>query len=525
MIPPTRSLAFAYLFACGLFFTATMPSAAAAPSAAAKITPPITPPGSDLQAVLDAGQNLLLQPGALYEIEEALVFKVAGQRIATHAPKSFDDYATLRITNRGLGQLISGNHINGVRIEHLLLDGNRYRLSELDKAISDEPLVFFGGAGAERQVVRGCIFIAPRTWSTLKVHEGGSDILVENNIFVGAGTDVRGNGREGVENPHINGRSWGDGITCAAQRTTVRNNLIVDPTDVGMVFFGAPGSLAEGNVIATVSRESLGGINLVDPLKYWAFEDDPSLIDYRGVMIRDNWIDARGGRIHMGIPVGATPWVPANKGFTFVGGTVRDNRFTGGAAAYSIILSGVKDFTVTGNTTTASYSGIAEGLGPNNPPDEPIAFVYDPSVVSDTEMQAEFEPMQRHLKHLLRCNHAPLNHMGYRYYAYGKHEVAAVVTTAFEEMLGRSPSQTELAHYSEWLQTSKSNADQLRIVLLGQPEFVERHGHHNPDTLQLFREDLWLSALSESFAELSGDLKNWPSAHDLYRNAWAVIKR
>lgn len=485
----------------------------------------ITPPGADLQAVLDAGKDLLLKPGALYEIERALVFKFEGQSISTHAPKSLGDYATLRITNRDLGQLINGNQVDDVRIESILLDGNRYRLSNLSKTISTKALVFFGGEGAERQVVRGCIFIGPRTWSTLKVHEGGADILVENNIFFGAGSDVRGNGREGVENPHLDGRSWGDGISCAAQQTTVRNNLIIDPTDVGMVFFGAPGSISDGNVIATVSRESLGGINLVDPLKFWAFEEDPTLIDYRGVTIKNNWIDARGARIHMGIPVGATPWVPSNRGFTFVGGVVQDNLFTGGAAAYSIILSGVKDFTVTGNRTTAQYSGIAEGLGPNDPSDDPIAFVYDPNAVSATEMQPEFEPMKRHLKHLLRCNHAPLNYMGYRYYAYGDHEVIAVVNTAFEEMLGRLPQEEELAHYSKWLQATKSNADQLRHVIMGQPEFIERHGYHNPDGLQLFREKLWLSAISLSHSELTDGIAQWPDAADLYRSAWIVIKK
>ena len=515
MKSPKRSLAVLRLLAYSLLFSEM---------GSAGFTKTI-PPGSDLQAVLDAGQDLLLEAGSLYEIEAPLVFKFEGQRIATYAPNSLDDYATLRITSRDLGQLINGNRMSGVRVENLLFDGNRYRLSELPKAIGKEPLVFFGGTGAERQVVRGCIFIAPRTWSTLKVHEGGSGILVEDNIFVGAGTDIRGNGREGVENPHINGRSWGDGITCAAEHTTVRNNLIIDSTDVGMVFFGAPGSLAEGNVIATISRETLGGINLVDPLTYWAFEEDPNLIDYRGVVIKNNWIDARGARIHMGIPIGATPWVPNKTGFTFVGGTVQDNLFTGGAAAYSIVLSGVKDFTVTGNKTTASYSGIAEGLGPNLPPDAPTPFVFDPSLVSDTKMQADFKPMQRHLDHLLRCNHAPLNHMGYCDYAYGEHEVIAVVTTAFEEMLGRPPSKAELAHYAEWLQGAQSNADQLRRVIMAHPEFVQRHGFHNPDRLQLFREKHWLSAISESFAMLTDDLANWPSASELYQNAWMVITK
>ena len=484
----------------------------------------ITPPGADLQAVLDAGQDLCLEQSAVYEIDKALVFKFEGQSITTYAPKSLDDYAILRITNRDLGQLIDGNQMDGVRIEHLLLDGNRYRLSDLAKKISTQPLVFFGGSGAERQIVRACIFIGPRTRSTLKVHEGGSDILVENNIFFGAGSDVRGNGREGVENPHLDGRSWGDGISCAAQRTTVRNNLIIDSTDVGMVFFGAPGSISDGNVIATVSRESLGGINLVDPLKYWAFDEDPKSIDYRGVIIKNNWIDARGARIHMGIPVGATPWVPSKRGFTFVGGTVENNRFTGGAAAYSIVLNGIRNFTVKGNQSTALYSGIAEGFGPKNRPDEPIAFAYDPDAVADSEIQPEFEPMKRHLNHLLRCNHAPLNYMGYRYYPYGVHEVVAVVDTAFEEMLGRLPDAAQRTHYTSWLQATKSNADQLRHLLMAKPEFIERHGYHNPDGLQLFREKLWLEAISSSFQGLTDNIQHWPAAAELYKGAWAVIK-
>ncbi len=139
-------------------------------------------------------------------------------------------------------------------------------------------------------------------------------------------------------------------------------------------------------------------------------------------------------------------------------------------------------------------------------------------------MQPEFEPMQRHLNHLLRCNHAPLNHMGYRYYPYGDHEVVAVVNTAFEEMLGRLPSQDERVQYTKWLQATKNNADQLRHVLMAAPEFIERHGYHNPDGLQLFRQKLWLAAISSSFNDLTDELTRRPSAADLYNGAWAVIK-
>ena len=484
-----------------------------------------TPVGNDLQAVLDAGDDLLLEAGQVYELNAPLVFKWEGQRIATYQPKSLSDYATLRIANREQGQLINGNHLDGVVIEQVVLDGNRYRLSSLSKEFGGPPMVFFGGKGAERQVVRRCVFVGARTWSTLKVHEGGSDVLVEDNIFFGAGADVRGNGREGTENPHINGMSWGDGISCAAQRTTVRNNVIIDPTDVGMVFFGAPGSVSEGNVIAAVARESLGGINLVDPLKFWAFEDDETRIDYRGVVINDNWIDARGGRIHVGIPVGAVPWVPSKKGFTFVGGSVTNNLISGDAAAYGIILSGISEFTITGNKSSARYSGIGEGLNPQLPPDDPTAFIMNPEVVTDCEIQPEFKKMERHISHLLRCNHLPRNSMGYRDYAYGEIEVMAVVTTAYEEMLGRTPSSSELEHGCNWLQAARASSDQFRRGLMMMPEFVARHGSIQPDQLHLFREDLWLSAFGESLGDFEGRSIEWKDAADLYREAWALITR
>ena len=99
-----------------------------------------------------------------------------------------------------------------------------------------------------------------------------------------------------------------------------------------------------------------------------------------------------------------------------------------------------------------------------------------------------------------------------------------MVNTAFEEMLGRLPTEEEGAQYTKWLQATKNNADQLRHVLMAEPEFIERHGYHNPDGLQLFRQKLWLEAIARSFNDLSDELTRWPGAADLYKGAWAVIK-
>ncbi|MEM0964855.1 MAG: right-handed parallel beta-helix repeat-containing protein [Verrucomicrobiota bacterium] len=484
----------------------------------------IAKPGDDLQAILDRGSDLYLEPGKVYPIHQTLRFVQPGQRISTLHPTRLNDYARLVLAAPDIGQLVNGMRLDGVVLEKVILDGNRYGLSYMDRIHGKPELVFFGGQGASRQIVRQCVFLNPRTWSALKVHEGGNEIVVEDNVFFGAGHDVRGNGREGREKPiiqeHQTHYNWGDGISCAARNTTVRNNLIIDPTDVGIVFFGAPGSVAEGNVIASISRESLGGINLVDPLEFYAFEEEPSLIDYRGTTLRDNWIDARGARIHMAIPIGATPWVPSKKGFTLLGGAVQDNLITGGAAAYGIVVSGVRDWTINGNQSKAQYSGIAEGLH-RNPPDEPGPFLFEPEFVENTVLQSDFKPAERHLKHLLRCNHLPRNPMGFRDYSYGSSEVQAVVETAFLEMLAREPSIEELLFFSDWLSTTRTNADSLRRVLMGSPEFVLLRGAFNPQDLQLFREKLWMKALSEAVGFV-GD-ESWKTAAEIYTEAWEEI--
>ena len=119
-----------------------------------------------------------------------------GQRIATLGASRISEYAILRLDNPDLARLINGNHVSGVILEEVILDGNRYELSILDKSIRpQQPLVFFGGDRAKNQVIRKCVMLSPRTWSTIKVHEGGQGVIVENNIVLGAGTGARGNGR------------------------------------------------------------------------------------------------------------------------------------------------------------------------------------------------------------------------------------------------------------------------------------------------------------------------------------------
>ena len=240
----------------------------------------LVPPGGDLQAVLNSGNDLLLEKKGVYEVTKTLVYKFPNQKISTKDAVRISDYATLRIAAPDLMLLVDGAQKDNIVLENVILDGNRYQLSTVPKTEAtggggQPPMVFFGGAGAEGQKVLNNVFMSTRTWSTLKVHEGATNVLVEGNLFLGAGVGPRGNGREKNETPF----AWGDAISCAAEKSTVRNNLIIDPTDVGIVFYGAPGSVAENNVISCISRESLGGINMVDGFLYPL--NDPNHFSYQ----------------------------------------------------------------------------------------------------------------------------------------------------------------------------------------------------------------------------------------------------
>jgi hypothetical protein len=480
------------------------------------------PPGTDLQAVLDKGENLLLQPAKVYPVKKALLFKKANQSISTFGATQLSDYAVLRIVDPECPQLVNGNNQDGVILERVVLDGNRYSLSAMGPSnLGGQALVHFGGGHVRNQMVRNCVLMSTRSWSLLKLHEGGTGIRVESNIILGAGSDIHGNGRDGRETAP----GWGDGVTCAARESVVRDNLIIDPTDGAVVVFAAPGTRVEDNVIACISRESLGGVNMVDPIRYYALNGSTNRTDYGGTVVQNNLFDAFGARIHIIVPMGAAVWAPKNLGQILVGATVINNTIRGGAAAYGFVAHGIEGFTITGNVSTASYSGIAEGKGPKLPPDDPGPFLYAADAVTNCVLQPEFKAAQRHLLHMLRCNHAKPNMLGYKAYTYGEAEAKAIVQAAYREMLGREPKRRESAYAIKWLNEAKANADELRRSLMMSPEFTSRFGFVPPEELHPYRIKLWLGTLDQVRRDYAAKHGEFPSAKYLYEQALIKICR
>jgi len=476
-------------------------------------------PGDDLQAILDRGEDLVLAKGQVYEITKTLLSKTPGQKIYTANARFPSDYAILRLINRE-EMMILNSMGKGTVIEHVIFDGDRYHLSVVPKPKigggGQPALVRFGGRGGDGQIVRDCVFMNTRTWSTLKMQQMAQHLVAENNLFFGAGVDPRGNGRDLNEVPF----AWADAISCASSNSVIRNNLIIDPTDVGVVLYAAAGTVVEDNVVASISRESMGGVNMVDKYHLYALNEEKTLINYRGVKVRNNTIDAFGARIHMMLPVGCVVWVPHWRGNILTGGEVTGNILAGGAGGYGIVAHGITHWTITGNTSRAIYSGLAEYGDHPNSPDDPAPYLYDSASVEDCTLQPEFVPAKRHIEHLLRTQHAPKDENGYQMHDYGDAEIKAVVDAAYLEMLGRAPKKKEIKKSVKQLRSRKLNADGLRRELMAGTEFKKQFGKIAPEELHPYRVKRWFGICDELLREKG----RMPSARKLYTDALEALR-
>ncbi|WP_136060957.1 right-handed parallel beta-helix repeat-containing protein [Pontiella sulfatireligans] len=480
-------------------------------------------PLADLQARLDTGEDLLLEPGSEWELSAPLRFRVPGQRIETAGDVLPSQYARLRLAPGLAGTIISGEGVSGISIRKLVLDGNRDHFDRETGTLPARPFVDLGGSGAVAQTVSRCILLNTRCsggWGALHVREGGRDIQVTDNVVVGSGPDLRGNGTAPQELPY----GWGDGISTASPDSLVRNNLIIDATDQGIMVQGAPGTLVQSNVVAAVSREMLAGIALYEPFfDYRMSPPEAERYDYSGVVVERNLIDAFGGRIHVAIPMGPAAWNGRLLGKTLVGATVRENGLSGHAMGYGYVVNGVDQFTVVSNRSEAVFSGLGDGFK-GRKPEPPAAFLYAPSSVGSSVLQSEFRPASSNLVGVLRNGWEPRNARGFRSVGYGDAELEAVIRAAFLEMLGRYPLQGELTHWSDWLMTSEVNADFLRVQLMVSPEFVQRFGRVSPDGLHAWRGRRWLPMIVEGIEKLSdGAPQEWPPARGLHAYLWVQL--
>jgi parallel beta-helix repeat protein len=332
---------------------------------------PCIPSGSQMEinaALSGPGSEAVLCPGAVFALTAPVRFSAADQKIYTQGLPTDDRRATLRLASPTVTTAVLMRDFDDVLLANVIVNGDRPTLGPR----SGDALIFAGGASSG-QTVRFVKAMEPRSWSALHLIEGSSsqpcrNALIEYNEIGPSGTSDN---------------AWADGISLACTNTTVRNNVIVDATDGGIVVFGAPGSLIESNTIRAETRILLGGINLVDYAPYAG--------NYTGTIVRDNLIDAHGAVIRIGLGMGVFVWgCQPDETKTLSGATVTGNALRGERMQYGFAVDGVRDWTVTGNVDAAVHSGVPSQNCAGVVASPPAGFQFNPLRAQGT-FQPEFQ--------------------------------------------------------------------------------------------------------------------------------------
>jgi len=340
------------------------------------------------------GYVLQLCPNTQYLIEAPILFAFPQQEISTLGYPTGNERATLvvngPVTNgSGHTTAVDGtcSNCNGVKLRNIQIDGTRAGAPPTNGGANIE----FGGSNSD-QLIEYVHSWDPRSWSCLHIAEGAlscNNVTVQNNDIGPAGSDAF--------------QQWADGISVSCKNAVVRNNMVKNPTDGGIVLFGSPGSQVYNNTVWVETQTLLGGINMVDYLPFSG--------DYTGTVVRNNTIvggfstdqPTSGGTdganvddviIKIGIAIGPRTWFNDQYGNNVsTSGTVLDNQFTG-AFSYAIAMSSATNFTVENNVLIDNTSFIGS-RGPNCTTNEkiptPAAFVIDPNNVQTSITQSNFQ--------------------------------------------------------------------------------------------------------------------------------------
>jgi len=347
-------------------------------------------------ALNSSGPGFILQlcPNAQYMIQAPILFAAPNQEISTAGYPTDDSRATLVVSGpvqNGQGHTTAvdgtGPNCSGVKLRNIQVNGTRAGASPTAGGANIE----MGGANSN-QLIEYVHSYDPRSWSCLHVAEGGLlcyNVTVQNNDIGPCGSDTY--------------QQWADGISISCRSAVVRNNLVNDPTDGGVVLFGSPGTVVENNTIWVSNSTLLGGINLVDVTPWGG--------NYSGTIVHNNTIiggfatDSKSAHqtdgdnvddviIKIGIAIGPQTWFVDTFGSNVSSsGTVLNNSLTG-AFGYGIAVTSAFNFTVQDNVLFENTSFIGS-RGPNCSASDPTppsaAFIVDRVNVSSSSLQSNFQ--------------------------------------------------------------------------------------------------------------------------------------
>jgi parallel beta-helix repeat protein len=131
---------------------------------------------------------------------------------------------------------------------------------------------------------------------------GAASVITNTTIdTAGEHTHVRGCA---TTDPDGEMAFWADGITFDGTEILVENNTILNPSDVGIVFFGGKDTRIRGNTV--ISEEGNYGAFAAIAIHPWGFGDISSLEVSENTVVSNS--DTRCGGLHAGINIGTHMW-------------------------------------------------------------------------------------------------------------------------------------------------------------------------------------------------------------------------
>lgn len=303
---------------------------------------------SSIQKVLKGkGAKAILCKNSVFYLNKPVTFTAPEQELYTEGLATDSSRALLKIKNKNISAAIIGYNTSGIKIKNIRVDGNRRELGRL----TSHGLILIGG-NAQNQEVDHIEAFDTRSWTTLHINFGDFYVDSSNNKQSRCKNAKVTNNTIGPSG-WLEGGEWADGISLQCGESLVANNTITDVTDGGIVIFGAPGSYIINNTITAVNKALFIGIGLVD----YAYDGN-----YIGTTITGNIINAQGAYVKVGIGMGPSVWWCLKPGENKInrGGIVTNNRIIGQYFGYGFLASGVKDWTVEGNISTARHTGITK---------------------------------------------------------------------------------------------------------------------------------------------------------------------
>ena len=230
-----------------------------------------------------------------------------------------------------------------VRLEHLVIDGNRAARTESAAALScvngdntfgfNASVLDCDGCSVDDVVSRNAVCGTGMVWT-------GANATIERNAFLSNGDAAT--------------RSmWADGLTLlSAPRSTIRENTFENNSDVGLIIGHGVDSRIERNAIRQRTQPSFAGLMLDN----FNSSDRDVHGDFRGAVIANNTIDCGGQLCTFGIQVGPRPWYSSSN---IVGGELRDNTVKGAKIGINVDGAGDRDAptVIFNNTVEAAPSG------------------------------------------------------------------------------------------------------------------------------------------------------------------------